>query len=458
MKKKMTEGKIFPQLLTFALPLVIGSLFQLSYNLFDYIILGWFSKEPILNQAAVGIANPIMSIFVSLFSGLCVGAGIHSSELFGKKDTVSLKKQLSSFLLVFGLISIGLTIVFVLFLDPILTISNVDDIYLKQTAKMYLSIVALGYVFCFIYNFYASSLRSMGDSFASLLFLIISCVLNIILNIVFVVFLKLEVVGVALSTTLCQFISAIAIMIYGKVKYKSVLVFKKDEYVIDKTLLKVSSSYAIASALQQIVLFVGKYLISIQVNKFDAPVIDAFAASTKIDDFVFSPAQNFAHATAIFIAQNKGARKHQRAKKGFLVGVLLNMIYCVIITTTIIVVKRPVLNLFIGNDPMIQQTKNEVIAAGLTYINTMCFLYVLPCITNSIQCYFRGIGKLNIVFYSTTVQIIFRVLFAIVLLSFISHPLKAIALATGIGWCFMIMFELPILIHYYKRNKNFIIN
>ena len=134
MKSKMTEGKIFSKLLLFALPLVIGSIFQLTYNLFDYIILGWFSDNPIFSQAAIGVAGPIMNIFISLFSGLCVGAGIHSSELFGKKDITSLKRQYTSFAIVFGLISLLVSILFVIFLNPILTISNVVDPLLKKEA------------------------------------------------------------------------------------------------------------------------------------------------------------------------------------------------------------------------------------------------------------------------------------------------------------------------------------
>ena len=458
MKSKMTEGKIFSKLLLFALPLVIGSIFQLTYNLFDYIILGWFSDNPIFSQAAIGVAGPIMNIFISLFSGLCVGAGIHSSELFGKKDITSLKRQYTSFAIVFGLISLLVSILFVIFLNPILTISNVVDPLLKKEAYTYLIIVSIGFVFCFIYNLYASTLRSMGDSIASLLFLIISCVLNILFNILFVVVFNLNVIGVAIATTISQLLSAVSIVIYGKTKYKEVLIFKKNEIVIDRKLLKISTSYAIASALQQIVLYVGKYLVSIQINKYDAVVIDAFSASSKIDDFVFAPAQNFAHATAIFIAQNKGAKQYDRAKKGYKVGFLLNLIYGVVITTIIFVLKEPVLNLFISNNPEILESKQLVIDGGLTYLSIMCMLYMLPCITNSIQCYFRGVGKLNIVFYSTTVQIIARVTFVYILIGLLSKPLEAVAYACGIGWLFMIAFELPILIYYYKTNKNLIIN
>lgn len=457
MKRKMIEGRIFPNLLSFALPLVIGSLFQLAYNLFDYIILGWFSSSPIESQAAIGIASPIMNIFISLFSGLCVGAGIHSSELYGNKDIKNLKKQFSSFLLTFGLISLGITLLFLLLLDPILTFSNVTDIFLRKEASIYLSIVAFGFIFCFFYNFYASVLRSMGDSMSSLIFLIISCILNIGLNIIFVITFDLDVFGVALSTLISQIVSAISIIIYAKVKYPTVFKFKLEEFVIDKKLLKISSSYAIASALQQIVLFVGKYLISIQVNKYDATIIDAFSAASKIDDFVCSPAQNFAHATAIFIAQNKGAKQYQRAKKGFATGFALNLIYGVIITVVIFLGKEFILNLFISNDVSISESKKLVIEGGTRYLTIMCALYMLPCVTNSIQSYFRGVGKLNIVFLSTTVQIIFRVSFVYILIYLSIECLSSTALATGIGWCAMILFELPILIHYFKSNKNLII-
>ena len=398
MKRKMTEGRIFLNLLAFSLPLVIGSLFQLTYNLFDYIILGWFSKNPIESQAAIGVAGPIMNIFISLFSGLCVGAGIHSSELYGNKDIKNLKRQFSSFLLVFGIISLSIALVFALCLDPILTISNVTDPFLKSEAEIYLAIVSAGFIFTFIYNLYASILRSMGDSFASLLFLILSCVLNIALNVLFVVVLNLEVLGVALSTLISQILSAFSIMIYGIIKYPEVLKFKIEEYVIDYSLLKISSSYAIASALQQIVLYLGKYLISIRINRYDAIVIDAFSAASKIDDFVFTPAQNFAHAAAIFIAQNKGAKQYQRAKKGFFVGFGLNLIYGTLITTVILLTKETLLNVFISNDISISATKALVIENGVIYLSVMCLLYLLPCVTNSIQSYFRGVGKLNIVF------------------------------------------------------------
>ena len=304
MKKRMTEGKIFPQLLLFALPLVIGSILQLSYNLFDFIILGWFSSTPITDQAAVGIANPIMSIFISLISGLCLGIAIHSSNLFGKNDIPNLKRQITSVLLVGLFFILLLTILFIIFLEPIMTISNVTDVVLRKQVKQYLLIIAIGLISTFIYNLYASVLRSIGDSISSLLFLTVSCVLNITLNIIFVVTLKKGVLGVALATLISQLLSAISITIYSKLRYKDIFLFRFKEYVIDTSLLKISIPYAVSSALQQVVLYVGKYIISTQINKYGEIIIDAFASATKIDDFVFTPAQNFAAATSIFFSQN----------------------------------------------------------------------------------------------------------------------------------------------------------
>lgn len=453
-KVNMTEGNIYSKLLIFALPLVIGSLFQLTYNLFDYIVLGWFSDTKIASQAAVGVANPIMNIFLSLISGLCVGAGIHTSELYGKKDINNVKRQFSSCLIAGGIAIISLTVLVMALINPILDISNVYEPSLRSSVFTYLLIVASGFIFSFIYNLYASVIRSFGDSYSSLIFLILSCVLNIAFNILFVLGFKLDVLGVALSTTISQLISAISMVIYAKVRYKDILVLKRNEYIIDKSLLKISSSYAVASALQQIVLFVGKYIISTQVNRYDNVTIDAFTSATNIDQFFFAPAQNFGHAAAIFIAQNKGANNPKRAKKGFLAGLSMNMIYGVIITLLLIFLRRDMLSLFLSTEESVQASKEQVINSGMLYMNIMCFLYLCPCLTNSIQSWFRGIGKLNYVFYSTLVQIIGRVTSTLILIHLTNDPLSSTAYGTGIGWAFMIGFEVPFLIHYWKTEKN----
>ncbi len=453
MKKRMTEGKIFPQLLLFALPLVIGSILQLSYNLFDFIILGWFSSTPITDQAAVGIANPIMSIFISLISGLCLGIAIHSSNLFGRNDIPNLKRQFTSVLLVGLFFILLLTILFIIFLEPIMTISNVTDVVLKKQVKQYLLIIAIGLISTFIYNLYASVLRSIGDSISSLLFLTVSCVLNIALNIIFVVTLKKGVLGVALATLISQLLSAISITIYSKLRYKDIFLFRFKEYVIDTSLLKISIPYAVSSALQQVVLYVGKYIISTQINKYGEIIIDAFASATKIDDFVFTPAQNFAAATSIFFSQNYGANKIKRAKKGFMSGFLLNMIYGVFISIIIFVIKKPVLNIFVSSDAALIASKTEIINNACTYLNIMCCLYMLPSITNAMQSFFRGSGKVTIVFLSTLVQITARVIFVILLMHLTSKPMTSAAFGTGIGWIFMIAFELPILIVHFKQLK-----
>ena len=451
--KKMTEGKIVPQLFLFSLPLVLGSILQLTYNLFDYIIMGWFSADPINSQAALSIAGPIFNIFISLISGLCVGLAIHTSQLFGTGDECSLKKQFTSCLIVFGIFSLGLTVLFNLLLTPIMAISNVTDPTLKYDAMVYLGITSLGLVFSFLYNMYASYLRALGDSLASLIFLAISCVLNIVLNIVFVAQFKMEIAGVALSTLISQVLSAILIMIYGKLRYKTLLVLSPKEYVIDGPLLKISTGYAVASAMQQIVLYVGKYAISTQINKFDAYYIAAFGGASKLDDFVFAPGQNFGHATSIFVAQNRGAGNKERCKRGYLTGFGLNLIYGVLISITIALLRRPVFNLFIGSDVV---DRELVVDSGVLYLSIMCFLYILPCITNSIQSFFRGMGKLNMVFYSTTVQIVVRVVSMFVLVACSVGPMQSAAFSTMIGWIAMICFEAPFLVYNWKHFDKFL--
>jgi len=450
--QKMTKGKIFPQLLKFALPLVIGSLFQLTYNLFDFVVLGWFSSKPIESQAALGVASPIYNIFISLISGLCVGFAIHSSELYGKEDIQSLKKQFTSFLIVFGLFSIALTFLFNIFINPLMTLSNVKDDSLRIDAMIYLGIASLGFICSFFYNIYACFLRAMSDSLASLLFLILSCILNIVLNIILVVNYNLEIVGVAVSTVVSQFLSAIAIVIYGKLRYKNILVFNIKEYVIDFKLLKKSASYAIASALQQIVLFVGKFIVSIQINGFDAYYIAAYAGATKIDEFVFTPTQNFGHAASIFMAQNKGDGNNKRYKQGFKTGFLLNIVYGIIISFVVFFLKEELVDLFINkNTP----DRSLVIEKGILYLSYMSFLYIIPAITNSVQSFFRGLGKLRLVFLSTTANIIGRVITIVVLIKLIA-PMEASAFANLGGWITMLLFEVPFLVYHYKHLDKYI--
>ena len=260
-------------------------------------------------------------------------------------------------------------------------------------------------------------------------------------------------IGVALATLISQILSAISITIYSKLRYKDIFLFGFKEYVIDTSLLKISIPYAVSSALQQVVLYVGKYIISTQINKYGEIIIDAFASATKIDDFVFTPAQNFAAATSIFFSQNYGANKIKRAKKGFMSGFLLNMIYSVFISTIIFVIKKPVLNIFVSSDAAIITSKTEILNNACTYLNIMCCLYMLPSITNAMQSFFRGSGKVTIVFLSTLVQITARVIFVILLMHLTSKPMVSAAFGTGIGWIFMIAFELPILIVHFKKLK-----
>lgn len=450
--KKMTDGPIIPQVFLFSLPLILGSILQLTYNLFDFVILGWFSSEPITAQASLSIAGPIFNIFISLISGLCVGFAIHSGQLFGEGDTPSLRKQFTSCLIVFGVFSLLLTLLFNVCINPIMLLANVRDATLKHEAVVYLGVTSLGFAFSFLYNLYASFLRSLGDSLASLIFLALSCVINIGLNILFVVSFKLDVVGVALATVISQAISAIAIIVYGKLRCRDVLIFKPNEYRIDWSLLKTSSSYAVASAMQQIVLYVGKFIISTQVNAYDAYTIAAFGGATKIDNFVFAPTQNFGHASSIFMAQNRGAGKKDRYKKGFFAGLGMSWIYGILISIIIYFVRYPLLNMFISSETV---NRELVIASGMTYLGIMSFFYIMPATTNSLQSFFRGLGKLQIVFLSTFIQIVFRVIAMIVLIKLTDSPMESAAYATVIGWGFMIAFELPCLVYRWRHLDNY---
>lgn len=211
MTKDLTTGKIMPILVKFTIPLVLGNLFQLTYNAVDSIIVGHFVGKGAL--AAVGICNPITTLMILFLNGLCMGASILMGTQYGAKEYETLHRQISTTLLSGVVFSLTLTILCVLFAGPILTMFQVDSSIFAMT-RGYLRIIFLGMMFTFLYNFFASTLRALGDSSSPLYFLIISAVLNIFGDLFFVVVLKAGSNGCAISTVLSEALCSLFCVIY----------------------------------------------------------------------------------------------------------------------------------------------------------------------------------------------------------------------------------------------------
>lgn len=441
MTNDLTEGKITPQLIRFTIPLILGNLFQLTYNAVDSIIVGQFVGKDAL--AAVGTSNPVTTLIILFLNGLCMGASILMGTQYGAKDTKTLQRQISTTFLSGIVFSTVLMILCILFARPILMLIQVDASILSMAVD-YLRIIFCGLVFTFLYNFYASTLRALGDSSTPLYFLIISSVLNIVGDLFFVIVLNWGSNGCAIATVISEGLCCLFCGLYIRKKVP-VLCLGKKWLVFDSHLLKQTISYGWASAMQQATVQLGKIGIQAIVNTMGVSIMAAFTVVNRIDDFAYTPEQNIGHAMTAFMAQNRGAGKKERMKKGFLCGMKLEFIYGIGIFLICFLFARPLMKMFVDNE--------EVIGHGVTYLKLISFMYILPAFTNGIQGYFRGIGDLKITLLSSFINMGVRVVAALPLVFILNMQIEALPLAYLIGWIGMLLVELPLLFRSYKDMK-----
>ena len=438
MTKDLTTGKIMPILVKFTIPLVLGNLFQLTYNAVDSIIVGHFVGKEAL--AAVGICNPVTTLMILFLNGLCMGASILMGMQFGAKDYDTLHRQISTTMISGVIFSIILSLLCIIFAVPILTLLQVDKSILNMTTQ-YLRIIFIGLVFTFLYNFFLSTLRALGDSNSPLYFLIASAVLNIFGDLFFVVVLKAGSNGCAVSTVISEALCCLLCIIYIEKKVPILRIGKK-WLVIDMSLLKRTIAYGWASAMQQATVQLGKIGIQAIVNTMGVSVAAAFAVVNRIDDFAYTPEQNIAHAMTALMAQNKGAGKNDRMREGFRCGLTLEIIYGKSIFLICFIFARPLMLMFVKDE--------EVIRHGVTYLHLISIMYLLPALTNGIQGYFRGIGDLKITLISSFVNMGVRVLAALPLVFIFGLGIEALPFSYLAGWVGMLIAEVPLLVKTYK--------
>lgn len=440
MEKDLTTGKITPQLISFTIPLVLGNLFQLTYNAVDSIIVGRYVGKEAL--AAVGICNPISTLFILFLNGLCMGASILMGNQFGAKDYDRLHRQISTTMLSGIAFSLILSVLCIVFARPILLLMQVDASIMGMTIN-YLRIIFAGLLFTFMYNCFASTLRALGDSQSPLYFLITSAVINILGDLFFVLFLNMGSEGCAVSTVLSEALSCLLCIIYIQKKVP-ILRLGKKWLVFDASLLKRTIAYGWASAMQQATVQLGKIGIQAIVNTMGVSVAAAFAVVNRIDDFAYTPEQNIAHAMTALMAQNKGAGKKDRMREGFRCGFILEVIYGSLVLIICYVFARPLMMLFVKDE--------EVIGHGVIYLQLISLMYILPGITNALQGFFRGIGDLKVTLISSFTNMGVRVLAATPMVFLWGFGIEALPYSYLAGWIGMLLVEAPLLIKIYRKK------
>lgn len=431
----MTRGPVARNLARYAWPLILGNLFQLSYNLVDSVIAGRFIGEDAL--AAAGTASPIMNILILGISGLSLGAGVLMSEFFGAGEREKLKRELSTVLL-FGLFfSLALVGLGLALTRPLLVALKVPREILSMTCA-YVRIIFLGVPFTYFYNTLAAALKSVGDAKTPLKFLVFSACLNAALDLIFIAGLGFGLVCSAVTTVVAEGASAIlsALYIYWKVPD---LALGRGELHIDRPLLRHTLHYGSATALQQSCQPIGKLLVQRCVNSLGVEAMAAFNAVTRIDDFAFTPQQSIGQAITTFVAQHRGrgvrtGEERLRVYSGFRWGMALELGYFVCICLVAELLKEPIMRLFLEKD-----SSPLTIQMGCRYLTAMGVLYILPAMTNGVQGFFRGCGRMKLTLLCTFIQVFFRVSGTYLLAP--RMGIVGIAVACCVGWVAMLGYE-----------------
>ena len=419
---KLTEGNITRALIKFSIPMILGNLLQQLYNVADTFIVGHYIGTDAL--AAVGSSFTIMTFLTSIILGLCMGSGILFSMFYGAKQ---LDKMKTSFFVSFvgiGIFSIGLEIVCLLAIDLILNFMNIPrDIFMDT--HQYLFIIFLRLVFTFIYNYFSSLLRALGNSKIPLIFLALASIINIGLDIYLVAEVAMGVAGAAVATLIAQAFSAIGIMLYVFLSQKELLPQRK-HWHFEREIFEKIKAYSLLTCIQQSVMNFGILMIQGLVNSFGLVTMSAFAAAVKIDSFAYMPVQDFGNAFSTYIAQNKGAGLEERIHKGFKVAVVMASIFCIFISALVFIFADKLMLIFI------ESSKSEIIYQGAQYlrIEGACYLGI-GCLF-LLYGYYRGVGKPGISVVLTVISLGTRVVLAYLLAPLFGT--LAIWWAIPIGW------------------------
>lgn len=424
MTKDLTQGPITKTMLLFAVPMILGNLLQQLYNVADTLIVGQFLGPDAL--AAVGSSYTLMTFLTSILLGLCMGSGAVFSIQYGKQNQEGLRESILHSFLMIATLSVILNILVFLFIDPILHFLKVPaSIY--SMMRTYLWIIFYGITATFLYNFFASLLRAIGNSVTPLIFLGVCALLNIFLDLLFVIHFEWGVAGAAAATVIAQYVSGLGLFIY------TLLFFPEFRLSIKKIRIKKSVCIEIArfsslTCLQQSVMNLGILMVQGLVNSFGPSVMAAFAAAVKIDSFAYMPVQDFGNAFSTFTAQNFGSKKWERIRSGMKSAVVCSISFCLLISLCVFLFARPLMLLFV------KPSETEILSIGVQYLRIEGSFYLgIGCLFLLYGIY-RAIERPGMSVVLTVVSLGTRVLLAYLLSSVPAIGVIGIWWSVPIGW------------------------
>ena len=434
----MTEGNIIRHLVMFALPLLIGNIFQQLYNTVDTWVVGnYVSNEAF---SAVGTVGPVINTLIGFFTGLSSGAGAVISQYYGAKKYDKVSEAVHTSIVMTLVLGVVFTAVGVLITPAMLGFMKTRAEVMPES-RAYLTIYFSGVIGLMIYNIGAGILRAVGDSSRPFYFLVVSALVNTVLDLVFVLAFKMGVEGVAYATIIAQGVSSLLVIITLLRTDTCIKLIPKKLRVNFEVLGKIVG-IGIPAALQLAVTSFSNVFVQSYINYFGPDCMSGWTAYSKIDQLALLPMQSLSLAATTFVAQNVGKNDEARAKKGATSAVLMSIVITVVLMIPVMIFAPPLVAFF--ND------KPEVVSYGTTILRLQSPFYVLCCVNQIYAGVLRGSGKSRVPMVTMLFSfVVFRQIYLYIMANYISNEIIPIALAYPAGW---LMASILITI-YYKNTK-----
>ena len=386
-KRSLTDGAIFPRMLLYVIPIMLTGILQLVYNMADHMVVGQFSGDEHA-LAAVGSTSSLTNLVVNLLMGITAGAGVVVARSFGAKDHKTLSRAVHTSLAFAFIGGIVFSIIGLLISSPALTLMGTKEVYLDK-AVLYMQIICLGIPASSVYNFGAAILRSVGDSKTPLFILSATGIVNVLLNLFFVIVCSMSVDGVALATIISQYLSAATVVFILTLKKNEPYGFSFKKLCIDKKLLIQILRFGVPAGIQSSLFSISNIIITAAVNSFPTTTVSAKTIAGNIDGLLYTTLNSYLHASMTFTAQNYGAGKPERVKKSIFTAVLQAAIIGIALGQIMLLVGRDFSSIFIdSNDP----NKEIIIDSVMSILRVTVSFYFMCGIMETLSGALRGLG------------------------------------------------------------------
>lgn len=420
----LTKGNITKGLWGFAIPLMFGNVLQQLYNLVDTWVVGRYVGDNAL--AAVGSSYTLMTFLTSIIIGLCLGSSSFISMAYGRKRDDVIRNGIFISSIMIGVLTLLIMVLFYVLLNPIISVLQVPS-EIFGDMRIYLFYVFMGFAAVYIYNYVSNVLRGLGNSVVPLVFLAVSVVLNIFLDVLFVAGFSMGIKGAAVATVIAQYVSGAGILIYFIAAYPVYRIGRADMH-FEKANIKDILSLSGFTCLQQSVMNFGILCVQGIVNSFGTTVMAAFAVAVKIDTIAYMPVQDFGNAFSVFVAQNFGAGKADRIRSGIRQAGISVIIFCVCISVIVCGFARPFMSIFVDSSSV------QVINVGVQYLRIEGAFYIGIGILFMLYGYYRAVNRPMMSVVLTVISLGTRVLLAYVLSAIPAIGVVGIWVAIPIGW------------------------